>query len=202
MFNKHVYCLERLSFTLIREVPRNLKVCISKFKTHFLVTFCWVFWEHAECSGSFNQNEGSGIYETNRDLFSEGWGLSPWLVTGMWNAITWVLHYFFPSFLKTGYKGSFKYEKDGGRTEMEEEMERVGEGKEPKNTWNTEMSTMSRRLNFEMWRVQTMMEAGVHAYSVIPCHISNCVRVIMLIRGVLHVYGFVTEQCTLQQFLV
>lgn len=46
-----------------------------------------------------------------------------------------------------------------------------------------------------------MMEAGVHAYSVIP-HISNCVRVIILIRGVLHVYGFVTEQCTLQQFLV
>lgn len=199
MFNKHVNCLEKLSITLIREVPKNLKVCISKFKTHFLITFCWVFWEHAECSRSFNQNEGSRIYETNRD-FSEGWGLSPWLVMVKWNAITWVLHYFLSSFFELGYKGRFKYEKDGGRTEMEEELERVGEGKESLKTH--EIQKWAQWAEDWILKVQSVMEARVHAYSVIPCRISNCVRVIMLIRGVLHVYGFVTEQCTLQQFWI
>lgn len=37
---------------------------------------------------------------------------------------------FFPPLLKTGCKGRFKYEKDGGKTEMEEEMKGVGQGEE------------------------------------------------------------------------
>lgn len=71
----------------------------------------------------------------------------------MWSAMTWVLHDFFPPtpFLKSGCKGRFKYEKDKGRTEMEEEMKGLGVGKESLKTHGIQKwSTMSRRMSFEM----------------------------------------------------
>lgn len=60
-FNKHVYCLERLSIILLRGAKSSyLRSEIKNLLSH---NFLLSFWEHAESSRGFSQNEGSRIYE-------------------------------------------------------------------------------------------------------------------------------------------